>query len=107
MHSEKFSRREKVEALEKNTQNISGYVILRTAEGVEYHLPTKRVAALLAQVEKTIDWQKGACPSWIFTRHPRLTWFRDAISVQSTDNSNFHQQVLGLIARYMPQGKVS
>ena len=93
LHPHKLTRREKVEALAQNAQDVTGYVIVRTAEGIEYHLPTEKVAALLRQVERTIDWQRGVCPQWVFTRHPRLTWFKNAISVESTDGRRIHEQL--------------
>jgi hypothetical protein len=102
-----LTRREKVEALAQNAQDVTGYVIVRTAEGIEYHLPTEKVAALLRQVERTIDWQRGVCPQWVFTRHPRLTWFKNAISVESTDGSRIHEQLLSLIPAHIAERKAS
>lgn len=107
MHSHKFTKREKVESLAKNTQDISGQVILRTAEGIEHRLPTPAVITLLHQVQRTIDYAKGVCPTWIFTRYPRLAWFRHAISAEATDGSNIHEQILSLIAPHMAKGKTA
>jgi hypothetical protein len=107
MHSAKFSRREKVEALEKNAQKISGYVILHMRDGVEHRLPTPAVIALLAQVQRTIDWQKGVCPQWITTKYPRVGWFKQAVAVQSTDGGRVHEELLSLIRVDPPEGKAS
>ena len=97
VHAHKFTKEERVQALRESTQDISGFCVLRMADGVEHWLPTERVIALVGKVQRAPGVQAGRFPQWIFNKYPALAWFRDATLVETTDGAQYHQQLLDLI----------
>jgi hypothetical protein len=101
VHPHKFTKKEKVDAMQANTQDITGFVIITMPDRSQYRVLTEKLYQIHGKVQRS-----GIAP-WHFHKYPILAWLRDSASVESTDGSSVHQLLLDLIRGKQEERKAS